>query len=189
MSRREEILAAAKNAFLKFGIEKITLEDIARECGVQKTALYYYFRNKDEILAEMLAQKMDEFSKTVKEQVMKGEDIKDRLRIYMRSKIRLMRDNLPFINLFEKESLPQNAKLFLKEHKTKIFNEEFDLIKHILKQGIRNKKVSYELNDSLVLMILGVTYGTFIGRFMENTDWDTDTMIETTIDVIFKGIE
>ncbi len=38
-------------------------------------------------------------------------------------------------------------------------------------------------------MILGVTYGTFVGRFLENTDWDIDEMIDTSIEVIFNGIE
>lgn len=189
MSRREEILAAAEHAFLKFGIEKITLEDIAGECGVKKTALYYYFKNKEEILAEMLQQKMTWITDKVREEVLKQNNVKDRLRAYMLTKIRILRENLPFFNLLDNANLPLRAKEYLKAHKMKIFDADFGLIKDILKQGIKNKNVSHKLDDSLVLMIMGVTYGSFIGRFLENEDWDTDAMIETAIDVIFNGIE
>jgi AcrR family transcriptional regulator len=189
MSRREEILAAAEHAFLKYGIEKITLEDIARECGVKKTALYYYFKNKEEILVEMLKQKMTQMTDIVSEEVFKKNNVKERLRTYMQTKIRIMQENLPFINLFDNETLPLKAKKFLKNHEMRIFDADFCLVKDILKQGIKSKSVSHKLDDSLVLMIMGVTYGTFIGRFMENADWDTDAMIETSIEVIFNGIE
>jgi len=66
---------------------------------------------------------------------------------------------------------------------------DFCLVKSIIEQGIKNRKVSYKLNDSLVLMIMGVTYGSFLGRYLENKDWDIDEMIDTTIEVIFMGIK
>ena len=68
-------------------------------------------------------------------------------------------------------------------------DSDFCLVKGILEQGFENKKVSYRINDSLVLMIMGVTYGAFIGKYLEKADWDIDGMIDTTIEVIFKGIK
>lgn len=188
MDRREEILTAAQHAFLKYGIEKITLEDIARECGIQKTALYYYFKSKDEILAEMILMKIKEFQVQIRKAVDEATYVKEKLRTYMKMKINIMRENMPFMRLFEKEELSMRAQKFLETHKQNFMESDFCLVKDIIKEGIRNKRVSFKLNDSLVLMILGVTYGTFVGRFLENTDWDIDEMIDTSIEVIFKGI-
>ena len=189
MSRREEILRAAQDAFLRYGVEKITLDDIAQECGIKKSALYYYFKNKEEILVEMLTQKMNGMTKDIREEAMMQPNVKEKLRTYMKTKVRIMKENLPFISLFDKENLPFKAKAFLEKHKLRIMEADFCLVKEILKQGVKNKNVSYKLDDSLVLMIMGVTYGTFIGRFLEKADWDPDAMIDTSIDVIFKGIE
>ena len=50
MDKREENLRAASVAFQKFGLAKTTLEDISNECGIKTSVLYYYFKNKDEIL-------------------------------------------------------------------------------------------------------------------------------------------
>lgn len=189
MARKEEILKAAQHAFLKYGIEKITLDDIAQECGIKKTALYYYFKSKEEILAEMIIMKISEFEVKIKQAVESAGNVREKLRTYMKMKINLMQENMPFIKLFEKEGLSFKAKEFMHEHKARLMNTDFCLVKGILEQGIKNNKVSFKLNDSLVLMILGVTYGTFVGRFLENTDWNIDLMIDTTIEVIFKGIE
>jgi hypothetical protein len=115
--------------------------------------------------------------------------VKDKLRAYMMAKIEIMRENMPFIRLFEKEDLPIKARKFLKENQMKQMDLDFHLVKDIIKQGIKNHRVRYELKDSLVLMILGVTYGTFVGRFVEDANWDVKEMIDTSIEVIFKGIE
>ena len=189
MSRREEILKAAQNAFLKYGIEKITLDDIAQECGIKKTALYYYFKSKEEILGEMILMKVNEFEDKLIKAVDKAGNVRGKLRTYMKMKIILMKENLPFMKLFQKEGLPLKANEFMHEHKKHLMETDFCLVKDIIQQGITNHKVSFKLNDSLVLMILGVTYGTFVGRFLEDTNWNIDEMIDTSIEVIFNGIE
>jgi len=97
MARREEILNAAQRTFLKYGIQKITLDDIAQECGIKKTALYYYFKSKDELLAEMIVLKIDEFKSRLEEAVHKAGNVKDKLRTYMKMKINIMRENMPFM--------------------------------------------------------------------------------------------
>ncbi|MDO9578308.1 MAG: TetR/AcrR family transcriptional regulator [Candidatus Cloacimonadales bacterium] len=189
MARREEILRAAQNAFLKYGIEKITLDDIAHECGIQKTALYYYFKSKEEIMTEMILYKINEMRNSLSEAVDQVASVQEKLRSYMKKKISIMQENLPYMKLLEKEGLPAKVQEFLLEHRKKLFDTDFTIVKDIIKLGIQNKKVSFELSDSLVLMILGVTYGSFTGRFLDNINWNIDDMIDTTIEVIFKGIE
>jgi AcrR family transcriptional regulator len=48
--RRTEILHAALRAFRSAGYHGTTLDDIAQQLGVRKTALYYYFPDKEAIL-------------------------------------------------------------------------------------------------------------------------------------------
>lgn len=190
MDKKQEIIKAAEAVFLKFGIRKITLDDIARACGMKKTALYYYFKNKDAIIVAMLENNFAELFNKVKAEVDKEEGVQNRLKAFMRTRINEMRANLPLIKLFQDEdNLSMKTVKLLEENRTIIVNKDFCLIQEILSKGIENKKISYELNDSLVLMIMGVTYGAFVGKFIENSDWEIDKMIDTTIDVIFNGIK
>jgi AcrR family transcriptional regulator len=50
ISRRAEILAAAKRLFLADGYERATIRKIAASVGVSSAALYLYFPDKDAIL-------------------------------------------------------------------------------------------------------------------------------------------
>lgn len=51
---REEILHAARRVLLAQGVAATTLEAVAREAGMSKTGLYYYFHSKDELLFELI---------------------------------------------------------------------------------------------------------------------------------------
>ena len=51
---REEILEAARIVLLRSGVASMTLDAVAREVGVSKTALYYYFPSKDALLFELI---------------------------------------------------------------------------------------------------------------------------------------
>lgn len=46
---KESIASTAGRLFLKYGIEKTTMDDIAKEAEYSKATLYAYFKNKDEI--------------------------------------------------------------------------------------------------------------------------------------------
>lgn len=59
-AKRKAILNAAKQRLRKYGIQKTTMQEIAKDVGIAVGTLYLYFKNKDDILiasAESYAQK------------------------------------------------------------------------------------------------------------------------------------
>lgn len=56
---RDDILNGARELFKKFGYRKTTMEDIARQIGKSKSALYYYYKTKEEIFEEAVLQDME----------------------------------------------------------------------------------------------------------------------------------
>jgi len=57
---RARILAAASGVFRRKGFRSATMDDIARELGVSKGALYLYFRTKAELLIHIQDQARDD---------------------------------------------------------------------------------------------------------------------------------
>lgn len=51
---REDILAAARAVLLREGITAVTLEAVAREAGMSKAGLYYYFASKEALIFELV---------------------------------------------------------------------------------------------------------------------------------------
>lgn len=63
-SRRNLILAAAK-LFREKGYQKTTVRDLAAAVGMQSGSLFYHFKNKEEILCEVMYEGVDNVSKHV----------------------------------------------------------------------------------------------------------------------------
>ncbi len=51
---RADILAAARAVLLRDGISAVTLDAVAREAGMSKTGLYYYFASKEALVFELV---------------------------------------------------------------------------------------------------------------------------------------
>lgn len=62
---RERMLEVAERQFAAKGYEGAHLESIAREVGVRKTALYYYFENKEALYVAVLEHMLAEFEQAL----------------------------------------------------------------------------------------------------------------------------
>ena len=49
-----KIIEAANNLFLKYGVDKSTMGQIADEAGISRTSLNYYFRSKNHLVQKVL---------------------------------------------------------------------------------------------------------------------------------------
>ena len=62
---REKMLEVAETRFAQKGYDGAHLESIARDVGVRKTALYYYFESKEALYVAVLERMLTEFDRTV----------------------------------------------------------------------------------------------------------------------------
>ncbi|WEK36992.1 MAG: TetR/AcrR family transcriptional regulator [Candidatus Pseudobacter hemicellulosilyticus] len=56
---KDDILTGARTLFERFGFKKTTMEDIARQVGKSKSALYYYYKTKEEIFEAVVLEDID----------------------------------------------------------------------------------------------------------------------------------
>ena len=56
-ARRAEIVRAARASFAEHGFTKASLRDIAERAGITHAGLLHHFRNKDDLLAAVLAER------------------------------------------------------------------------------------------------------------------------------------
>lgn len=60
--RYNAILKAAETLFIRFGYDKTSVSDIAKQAGISKGAIYLHFRSKDSLFETLLMTKMGKFS-------------------------------------------------------------------------------------------------------------------------------
>jgi len=77
---REEIITAAIDMFYEDGYQKASLRHIARKVGVTQAAIYYHFRNKEEILYTIIERFSNDLFFTLKSCLSENRDPLEKLR-------------------------------------------------------------------------------------------------------------
>ena len=92
--RREEVLEAALRAFRERGYHATTLEDIAGLLGLQKTALYHYFPDKEAILYACHLESLAILGQLVRAARARFRRASEQLAYVIREHVRVMTDTL-----------------------------------------------------------------------------------------------
>ena len=80
---RKKILNAAHDVFNEYGPVKTTLTDVARQAGISKSLIYYYFKDKNELFREVVIEMVSHFIAEVREDVMREKTAAKRLQVLM----------------------------------------------------------------------------------------------------------
>lgn len=77
--RRSVILEAAKAVFQEVGLEGANIRTIARRAGYTPGALYFHFRNKEEIYGDLLAESLERLNVAVQSTGQNARTLRGRL--------------------------------------------------------------------------------------------------------------
>src|SRR5262245_4039114 len=93
-STRVEIMKAAANAFRRLGYHGATVEEIASALHMKKGNLYYYFKNKEEILFACHQYSLDQLMQLLAEIQTSGASADDKLRRLITAFVHTILDEL-----------------------------------------------------------------------------------------------
>ena len=137
--KKEEILKAASECFSRYGFEKTTLEDIGKLVGLNKASLYYYYKNKETIFAEVISIEVDNAIKKIKEDLKNINGCKNKILVYIKSKIKFLKEVMNLHNL-SVETMRSIQPIF-KNLYNEACDSEINFISEILENCIKNKEI------------------------------------------------
>ncbi len=86
MTKQDQILEAAKELFMQFGLKKVTVEEICREAGVSKMTFYKYFSNKHEMIKTLWDKWADEGIRELRENIESDKPFVDKIQTILEHK-------------------------------------------------------------------------------------------------------
>lgn len=99
----KEIIEVAIEHFARYGYQKTTLSSIAETIGKQKTAIYYYFKNKEEIFSKIVELEAETLFQEIVNAVGDEESPLKMLEIYLDTRIDTMAQIAQKYEIFKKE--------------------------------------------------------------------------------------
>lgn len=77
--KRDEILRVAEEIFAEKDFRGCTMREIAERVGMQKPALYYYFKSKEDIYNSLIVDLYNKLKEKVREPVLKGRNLEEKI--------------------------------------------------------------------------------------------------------------
>jgi AcrR family transcriptional regulator len=184
------IVKAAENLFQKWGINKTTMEDIAKASGKGKSTLYYYFKSKEEIFDVVLMKEMMEVFDLVKVAVANAKTFETKMRTYVLTNLQELRKRVNIYSIVRAE-ISQNED-FIKKVRTLFDTEEINLIKEILNFGTDSEELRNFTNkeiNSLSHIIMIAFRSIEMDLFIDHKFFNDDEKIDSLIDILIRGVK
>jgi AcrR family transcriptional regulator len=125
MTTKEQILKTALKHFAQKGYENTSIEEIAKEIGITKPAVYYYFKNKKTLYNEIFKNIFKDINYS------KQESLEKNIEHYVDTLASIFLKNPEFAKLFAKELACEGE--HLEEDTLKITSKTISFLKDILK--------------------------------------------------------
>ena len=111
MEPQEKILKTSLELFFKYGIKRVTMDDIAKELGMSKKTIYHFYNEKDVDMSKLLPQYLldsDKQKEILNKYETETKEYVGKLKKNTGDKIQLIQDN---ITVLEGKLTNTNSKL------------------------------------------------------------------------------
>lgn len=140
---REKILKVASRIFGKYGLQKTTMDEIARTAHKAKGSLYYYFSSKEDLFMAVVSDEIEVLkSALVAVSEKKGETaqiIKD----YMITRMKVLNDAVNYHQALKADFTETYE--FLDDLRAELDEFEVNLLSKIFQKGVNEK--TFEIRD------------------------------------------
>ncbi|NHZ85464.1 MAG: TetR family transcriptional regulator [Planctomycetia bacterium] len=185
--KKETILAVAEKFFARFGIRKTTMDEIAKMARIGKSTLYYYFKSKEDIFAEVIHKEARILKRKLRENISMVSTPQEKLVAYVLTRMKHLKELSNYYSTLTDEYLVHYS--FVERTRKDFTKYEIDMLKTILFEGIEKGVFQVDEVDvaaqAIVITMKGLEYPLIVqedAKDMENT-------IHKMLNILFKGIE
>jgi len=183
-SKKTVILSTGKDLFWKYGIKRVSVEEICKESNVSKMTFYKYFKNKVDlvktIMIDLMEQGLDEYREIMQSRITFKEKLEGIIQLKIKNSENisfeilndLYSDNFPELKSFIEKKSAENLKIFMNDLKTAQKRGE-------IREDLNLKFVTYILNES-VNIIKNDKFRSFFSNAQD--------MIKSTVELLVYGI-
>ncbi|MCX7957798.1 MAG: TetR/AcrR family transcriptional regulator, partial [Deltaproteobacteria bacterium] len=159
MQTKKAIIEFASDLFLRYGLRKTTMDDVARICRIGKATLYKFFRNKEELYREILRNEMNQIFEEMERKIKNIKGVRERLVVLFETEYILLRKNMNLPEILV--STFENIDIEIKEIADEFFERQRKLIRSVLEEGVKRGEIVVEDLSLLSLAMMAAGQGLF----------------------------
>ncbi|MDF2433983.1 MAG: hypothetical protein JWP44_3614 [Mucilaginibacter sp.] len=164
-SIQQQIIQAAQQLFQIHGLQKVTMDDVAREIGKRRSSLYYYYKSKEEILDAAIDVEMRRILAELTQAVDAAPGLEEKVSGYFRARLNMSQKTREFYTMIDNGmnagEMSDYTKVIHTMH-TRFRQLEIPLLRKILNFGIENgllRSMDTKEQDALIFVLLSSIQG------------------------------
>jgi AcrR family transcriptional regulator len=194
MEKEDHILQAAQQLFQKYGLQKVTMDDIAKAAGRGRSSLYYYYKSKEEVFAAVMNMEVEEILGRISHATDQASGTEDKIVTFITTKLHLSRKRrelyAPLEAGMNADEISSLAGIKRSAH-ARIMEREGALLKRILKQGVDEgelRAIPAKEMESVVFVLLSSIHGLKREMLLAEDFSRIDAAAQTLSRLITRGL-
>ncbi|MBI3174810.1 MAG: TetR/AcrR family transcriptional regulator [Chloroflexi bacterium] len=183
---REQILATAKSMFIQQGYHGLAMRQISEALGVSKAALYYHFKDKEELFLAILTSYLDDIESLLDRILAEQASNRDRIGMFVAEVLRQPAEQRAVIRLASQEMAQLSAAA--RKDFDKLYRQKFiGKLAQIFQQGVDAGEFRPLQTEVATWALMGIMYPYFYPAHTGDKPLPAET-IQTIVDIYLNGV-
>jgi len=182
--KRKQLVHTAKDLFFKYGIKRVTVEEICQEANVSKMTFYKHYKNKNELVKTMIMQLTDEALEKYRRLMNSDMPFEEKVRETIRMKLEGT-DNMSqeFFSDYLPHAEPEMLE-FLQERR----HESMELIIKDYAEAQKKGDIRQDIKIEFIIWYLNKIWDIMTDEELEKMYDNPQDMIMEMVNFFFYGI-
>jgi TetR/AcrR family transcriptional regulator len=182
--KKNAVLMEAARIFNERGYAMASLEDVAVNLNISKAAVYYYFRNKQEILYECYQVSFDVWEAALAEGRTHGRTGRDKVEVFVRRHLEAGLDALqPLLMIRDQEGLEPEHRSRIEKRRRVLRNR----LREFISEGIADGSIS-PCDPKPAATIIGASITWLLRMYRPDGDLPRSAFIDQVLALLLHGL-
>ncbi|WP_165836486.1 TetR/AcrR family transcriptional regulator [Taibaiella soli] len=143
-SMQQQIIQAAQQLFQRHGLHKVTMDEVAKEIGKRRSSLYYYYKNKEEILDAAIDVELREMIAEISKAANQAIGLEAQLHAYFSARLKISQKRRTMSSMLDAPMNADEISAYEQVKRTihlRFSKLEIPLLQSILEKGTAEKAI------------------------------------------------
>ncbi len=187
--RREQIIQAAVACFARKGYHLTTMDDIVAESGLSKGSLYWHFKNKKDLLINVMGWYFDKMAADAAPMLAQISDSGEQLKLLLMMFTQVMASDDPLLKIFIDFYAETRNDPDVHGALRQMMEPYFQLIDGIIQRGIEDGKLRPVVPRQMAASLMAAFDGMYLYKMMLGDIFDWAATAQQFSDVVLTGLQ
>ncbi len=187
----QQILETASGLYLKYGLKKVTMDDISKAIGKSRTTIYYYYKNREEVFQAVLDNLIKEVIAEINFKMSEKISFEEKIHAFCISKVKTSEERSSFFRAIEAGMDAEERSKHITEAHNRMMEAEKKLLLKVFSASINTNEIptiSVTEQETIIFILQSSIRGIRRELGLKNNFESLNKTVDTLTSMVIKHI-